>query len=90
MFSATSPTWRPFSSVAVRMPASTSVETAGLSISRMSGESPCCPASRALLVRSLVSKPVRSTVTPASAAQESMTLAQSELASYCGYGSQNV
>ena len=44
-----------FSSVVVSTPASASVETTGLSTISTSGELPCCAASSALLVRSLVS-----------------------------------
>ncbi|CAM5650704.1 hypothetical protein SGRIM119S_03973 [Streptomyces griseorubiginosus] len=45
----------PRSLVLLRMPASTSVETTGLSTSITSGALPCCAASSALLPRSVVS-----------------------------------
>src|SRR5689334_11098857 len=76
------------SSVVVSTPASASVDTTGLSTISTSGELPCCAASNALFVRSVVSKPVRFTVTPASVPHLVNNFTQSDESSNCGYGSQ--
>src|SRR3954451_16816201 len=81
---------RPRSLVLLRIPASTSVETTGLSTSITSGALPCWAASSALLPRSVVSYAVRLTVTPAFVPQSLTSLPHGEEASNCGYGSQKV
>src|SRR5882724_5210604 len=78
----------PRSLVLLRMPASTSVETTGLSTSITSGALPCWAASSALLPRSVVSYAVRLIFTPACVPHCATRLPQSEEASNCGYGSQ--
>src|SRR5512142_1376611 len=55
-----------------------------------SGALPCCAASSTLLVRSVVSNPVRLTVTPAEVPQPSSSFTQAEELSNWGYGSQMV
>src|ERR1700736_3681090 len=76
--------------VSVSTPASARVETTGLSTISTSGALPCCAASRTLLVRSVVSYPVRLTVTPAPVPHLVSSCTQAELLSNCGYGSQIV
>src|SRR4051812_7556872 len=79
-----------FSSVLVSTPASASVDTTGLSTIRTSGALLCCAASRVLLVRSVVSKPVRLTFTPAWLPQLRSSFTQADALSNCGYGSHTV
>jgi hypothetical protein len=56
----------------------------GLSTISTSGAVPCWAASSTLLVRSVVSYPVRVIVTPASEPHLFSSLTQSDPASYCG------
>src|SRR2546429_10007814 len=81
---------RPRSPVLLRIPASTSVETTGLSTSITSGALPCWAASSALLPRSVVSYGVRLSFTPAFVPHPDTSLPHAEEASNCGYGSQKV
>ncbi len=55
MFVAIDPVERPFCAVVVSAPALASVETTGLSTSRMSGALPCCAARSACVVSAVVS-----------------------------------
>ena len=71
-------------------PASASVLTTGLSTINTSGAVPCCAANNTLLVKSVVSNPVRFTVTPADVPHFCNNCTHEELLSYCGYGSQMV
>src|SRR3954471_9834610 len=88
MFFEIDETSNPFCFVVVSRPASARVETLGLSTRATSGRL------LAAVVRSLTVSPVldavRVMVMPRSAAQASIALAQSELASRSGYGSQSV
>ena len=72
------------SAVEVSTPASASVDTTGLSTTSTSGELPCCAASSALFVRSVVSNPVRLTVTPALLPQDWSSFTHADPLSNCG------
>src|SRR6266496_3333438 len=78
------------SSAVVSTPASASVDTTGLSTISTSGELPCCAASSALLVRSVVSNATRLIATPASLPHLFNSCTQPDALSNWGYGSQIV